>query len=181
MPPRDRRPQQQPKKAALPVTNINDESKTSDPTPGEPGDPNVRANMDPGDPANIIPDQEGTQEATGEPQTAPETFVAHDDLPDGVSPLAAPQRATVPQRTYENKPSAGGGNARPVGRILQGKEPLTFEGIRDGDNVMLTENVYREVYYPGTKRPSFILVATRGQVMKAARLTNLTERKDGVA
>lgn len=169
MPPRNRQRNVQDRPLPeAPVATINDD-KTKDDDDKAPATPEKAP--------------EAVQTALDGPESPVQTFQApteQDAVAARVSPLAAPPRMTVPQRTYENKPSAGGGNARPVGRILGMGEPFTFEGVRSGDNVMLTENVYREVYYPGTKRPSFILVATRGQVLKVQNLINLSEQMSGV-
>lgn len=170
MPPRSRQQGRNRPVQSVPLPDDKDINVTSDPA----ADPGQQTAPDP------------SQEPQNGPQSPVETFVAQSDA-DGVeaavSPLAAPQRRTVPPSTYQNKPAIGHGNAVPSGRILRGDEPFTFEGERVGDVVVCTENVYREVFYTGTKRPSYVIVARRGQQFRGKGLLNLTEQQetDGVA
>ena len=157
MPPRNRQQGRKPVQS-VPLPDIKDDNVTSD-QQGDPGDP--------------------SQTDEKAPESPVQTFVAASDA-DGVegptSPLQAPERQFPPQ-TYQNKPVVGQGNAVPQGRILRGDEPFTFEGTQVADVVVCTENVYREVFYAGTKRPSYVIIARRGQQFHGKNLVNISAQE----
>jgi len=58
----------------------------------------------------------------------------------------------------------------PRGIILRDDEPVTIDGIDMGTFVIVKQDVYREVYPRGTKRPSYFLLYTRGQQVPKSTL-----------
>jgi hypothetical protein len=59
-----------------------------------------------------------------------------------------------PQRPAENAPP---------GLILRNGEDVTIDGMDMGQFVIVKQDVYREVYPRGTRRPSYFLLYHRGQ------------------
>ena len=53
--------------------------------------------------------------------------------------------------------------AVPKGIILRENDPISIDGMDMGQWVIVKQDVFREVYPRGTKRPSYFLLYSRGQ------------------
>lgn len=58
----------------------------------------------------------------------------------------------------------------PRGIILGQNDPVSIDGLDMGTFIIVKQDVYREVYPRGTKRPSYFLLYTRGQQIPKSTL-----------
>lgn len=84
-------------------------------------------------------------------------------------------------RKYWTKYLAESGVSAPKGRILYPGEPLTFQGnVLQGDNVLLSEDVYRMVVPFRSRRPTFVLEARKGTIVPRVKVVTKTQYRKAV-
>jgi hypothetical protein len=60
--------------------------------------------------------------------------------------------------------------AVPKGLILKQDDPITIDGLDMGQFVIVKQDIYREVYPYGSRRPSYYLLYHRGQQVPKSML-----------
>lgn len=111
-----------------------------------------------------LSDAEGSADPVGNDEG--NTGDGDQDDPEAPPALLGPTTATgqsSPEAITAAKQSPAFNKiAKPEGRIIGQNDPLTFEGDKVGNMIVVKENVYREVVPFRSKRPTYILLLTAG-------------------
>lgn len=115
-------------------------------------------------------DEQGTvagQQTAREGDSLTEARAENDELKDSEQ---SDDIKRGPATHWQSTPYRAGVSAPQNARILKQDEDVTFDGEQIGNMVVVKEDVYREVYPYNSKRPSYVLVYSKGTQIPANTL-----------
>lgn len=115
--------------------------------------------------------EENKDQPVAETQDQPATNKEDDEkakqaAQDAEKQVDATESAKESQAESEDYQPAKMGDP-PKGKIIKEGEDVSFEGEQVGDQIIVKEDVYREVFPRGTKRPHYVLLAAAGTAVPA--------------